>query len=94
MSADVAGVPGAGASAVFDVRDRDASAQAIRGLVEALGGCDAVVANAGIVDTIHRAERFPDEEWRKDIETNLSASSTSCRRPSTRSRRAATAAWS
>ena len=36
-----------------------------------LGGCDAVVANAGVVDTIHRAERFSDEEWRKDIETNL-----------------------
>jgi NAD(P)-dependent dehydrogenase (short-subunit alcohol dehydrogenase family) len=30
-----------------------------------------VVANAGIVDTIHRAERFSDDEWRKDIETNL-----------------------
>ena len=35
------------------------------------GGCDAVVANAGVVDTIHRAERFSDEEWRKDVETNL-----------------------
>jgi hypothetical protein len=23
--------------------------------IEALGGCDAVIANAGIVDTIHRA---------------------------------------
>ena len=30
-----------------------------------------MIANAGIVDTIHRAERFSDEEWRKDIETNL-----------------------
>jgi NAD(P)-dependent dehydrogenase (short-subunit alcohol dehydrogenase family) len=40
-------------------------------LVEELGGCDAVVANAGIVDTIHRAERFPQEAWEKDIETNL-----------------------
>jgi NAD(P)-dependent dehydrogenase (short-subunit alcohol dehydrogenase family) len=39
--------------------------------VEALRGCDAVVANAGVVDTIHRAERFSDEEWRKDLETNL-----------------------
>jgi NAD(P)-dependent dehydrogenase (short-subunit alcohol dehydrogenase family) len=39
--------------------------------VEQLGGCDAVVANAGVVDTIHRSERFPDDEWRKDIETNL-----------------------
>jgi NAD(P)-dependent dehydrogenase (short-subunit alcohol dehydrogenase family) len=30
-----------------------------------------VVANAGIVDTIHRAERFSEEDWRKDLETNL-----------------------
>ena len=40
-------------------------------LVEELGGCDAVVANAGVVDTIHRAERFPQEEWEKDLDTNL-----------------------
>ena len=39
--------------------------------MERLGGCDAVVANAGVVDTIHRAERFPEQEWRKDLETNL-----------------------
>jgi NAD(P)-dependent dehydrogenase (short-subunit alcohol dehydrogenase family) len=39
--------------------------------ISELGGCDAVVANAGIVDTIHRAEQFPLEEWRKDLETNL-----------------------
>jgi 3-oxoacyl-[acyl-carrier protein] reductase len=49
----------------FDVRDRSA--------VEAvIGSCDAVVANAGVVDTIHRAERFPEEDWQKDIQTNLS----------------------
>jgi 3-oxoacyl-[acyl-carrier protein] reductase len=60
------------ATASFDVRDRDACETAIEQLIAALGGCDAVVANAGIVDTIHRAERFPEEEWRKDLETNLS----------------------
>jgi 3-oxoacyl-[acyl-carrier protein] reductase len=49
----------------FDVRDR-ASVDA------AVGDCDAVVANAGVVDTIHRAERFPAEDWQKDIQTNLS----------------------
>ena len=26
----------------------------------------------GVVDTIHRAERFSEEDWRKDMETNLS----------------------
>ena len=40
--------------------------------VEALGGCDAVIANAGVVDTIRRADRFPEEDWHKDVETNLS----------------------
>ena len=60
------------ASACFDVRDRAAVEAGVAELVERLGGCDAVVANAGVVDTIHRAERFPEDEWRKDLETNLS----------------------
>jgi 3-oxoacyl-[acyl-carrier protein] reductase len=55
----------------FDVRDRDEVDAGMAALVERLGGCDAVVANAGVVDTIHRAERFPELEWRKDLETNL-----------------------
>jgi NAD(P)-dependent dehydrogenase (short-subunit alcohol dehydrogenase family) len=55
----------------FDVRDREAVDAGVAALVERLGGCDAVVATAGVVDTIHRAERFADTEWRKDIETNL-----------------------
>jgi 3-oxoacyl-[acyl-carrier protein] reductase len=67
----VDGVPGAAVTATFDVRDpesvRDGAARAIT----ELGGCDAVVANAGVVDTINRSERFSDEEWRRDIETNL-----------------------
>jgi NAD(P)-dependent dehydrogenase (short-subunit alcohol dehydrogenase family) len=65
------GVAAVAATARFDVRERDATQQAISGLVERLGGCDAVVANAGVVDTIHRAERFPEDEWRKDLDTNL-----------------------
>jgi NAD(P)-dependent dehydrogenase (short-subunit alcohol dehydrogenase family) len=60
------------ATASFDVRDRAATEDAVADLVKSLGGCDAVVANAGVVDTIHRAERFPEDEWRKDLETNLS----------------------
>ena len=55
----------------FDVRDRDAVDAGVGRLIEELGGCDAVVANAGVVDTIHRAERFPLEEWDKDVATNL-----------------------
>src|SRR4051812_39564112 len=55
----------------FDVRDRAAVDAGVAALVERLEGCDAVVANAGVVDTIHRAERFPDDDWHKDLETNL-----------------------
>jgi 3-oxoacyl-[acyl-carrier protein] reductase len=55
----------------FDVRDRKAVETGIGKLIDGLGGCEAVVANAGVVDTIHRAERFPLDEWHKDIETNL-----------------------
>jgi 3-oxoacyl-[acyl-carrier protein] reductase len=51
----------------FDVRHREA----VDAAVAELGGCDAVVANAGVVDTIHRAESFPEEDWQKDIQTNL-----------------------
>jgi 3-oxoacyl-[acyl-carrier protein] reductase len=73
---DVPGAPledvsGASATVAFDVRDRAAAQAGVSEAVTALGGCDAVVANAGIVDTIHRAERFAEDEWRKDIETNL-----------------------
>jgi NAD(P)-dependent dehydrogenase (short-subunit alcohol dehydrogenase family) len=55
----------------FDVSDRAAVDTGVASMVEDLGGCDAVVANAGVVDTIHRAERFPQEAWEKDVETNL-----------------------
>ncbi|HEY1274651.1 MAG TPA: SDR family NAD(P)-dependent oxidoreductase [Thermoleophilaceae bacterium] len=55
----------------FDVRDRGAVDAGVAALAGRLGGCDAVVANAGVVDTIHRAERFAEAEWRKDLDTNL-----------------------
>jgi 3-oxoacyl-[acyl-carrier protein] reductase len=69
--APVDGVPGAAVTATFDVRDPGAVREGAGDAIAALGGCDAVVANAGVVDTIHRAERFSEEDWRKDMETNL-----------------------
>ncbi|MBV8218361.1 MAG: SDR family oxidoreductase [Solirubrobacterales bacterium] len=69
--APVDGVDGASVTGLFDVRDRAAVAEGVRSAIGDLGGCDAVVANAGVVDTIHRAERFSEEDWRKDMETNL-----------------------
>jgi NAD(P)-dependent dehydrogenase (short-subunit alcohol dehydrogenase family) len=38
-----------------------------------LGGLDAVVGAAGVVDTIHRAERFPTDEFEGDLAANLTA---------------------
>jgi 3-oxoacyl-[acyl-carrier protein] reductase len=55
----------------FDIRDREAVDAGVAAAVAELGGCDAIVANAGVVDTIHRAERFSEEEWSKDVDTNL-----------------------
>jgi NAD(P)-dependent dehydrogenase (short-subunit alcohol dehydrogenase family) len=55
----------------FDLRDPEAVDAGVAAAIDELGGCDAVVANAGVVDTIHRAERFPDEGWSKDVDTNL-----------------------
>jgi 3-oxoacyl-[acyl-carrier protein] reductase len=69
--APLADVAGAAVTTEFDVRDRAAVAEGVAEAVTALGGCDAVIANAGIVDTVHRAERFPEEDWRRDLETNL-----------------------
>jgi 3-oxoacyl-[acyl-carrier protein] reductase len=65
--------PGTDVAHVFDLRDREAVVAGVAGAIESLGGgCDAVVANAGVVDTIHRAERFSEDDWRRDLETNLS----------------------
>jgi 3-oxoacyl-[acyl-carrier protein] reductase len=65
--------PGSGAPVEFDVSDREAAADGVTRALAALGGaCSAVVANAAIVDTIHRAERFSEEDWRRDLEVNLS----------------------
>jgi 3-oxoacyl-[acyl-carrier protein] reductase len=69
--APLADLAEAAGTAEFDVRDRTAVAEGVAEAVAMLGGCDAVIANAGIVDTIHRAERFPEEDWRRDLETNL-----------------------
>src|SRR5437763_15111296 len=44
----------------FDVRDRPAAEAGVGEAIGALGGCDAVVAGAGGVDTTHRPRRFPE----------------------------------
>ena len=67
----VAGADLAGAAICFDQRDREAVGAGVEEAVVRLGGLDAVIANAGVVDTIHRSDRFPPLAWAKDLETNL-----------------------
>lgn len=55
-----------------DLADPDAAREAVVRAGDSLGGLDAVVGAAAIVDTIHRAARFPDDRWRRDIDANLS----------------------
>lgn len=62
---------GAAAGAAFDLHDTEAIRTGVAAIGQALGGLDVLVANAGVVDTIHRADRFPADEWRSDVEANL-----------------------
>lgn len=54
-----------------DLTDEVEGHRAIVEATERLGGLDALVGAAGIVDTIHRADRFPLAAFRADVEANL-----------------------
>jgi 3-oxoacyl-[acyl-carrier protein] reductase len=54
-----------------DLADSDAVNVAVEASADHLGGIDAVVGAAAIVDTIHRAAAFPDAAFRTDLEVNL-----------------------
>jgi gluconate 5-dehydrogenase len=62
----------AAGAAVFDVTDSQAVARGVAGVVEAEGRIDVLVNNAGIQ---HRAplEDFPEEAFRRVIDTNLTS---------------------
>jgi 3-oxoacyl-[acyl-carrier protein] reductase len=55
----------------FDQSDWDAAGDGVRDAVERLGGCDGLVANAGLVDTLGRAFRFDRSAWQRDLDVNL-----------------------
>lgn len=55
----------------WDVRDGAAARQAHAHAERELGPVGAVVANAGVVDRMERAERVSAEEWRTEIDINL-----------------------
>jgi len=71
--AEVVGIdlPGTRATVTADLTDDDSARRAVADTVDRLGGLDAVIGAAGVVDTIHRAETFPLKEFRGDIEANL-----------------------
>jgi 3-oxoacyl-[acyl-carrier protein] reductase len=56
-----------------DLTDEVAAPRAVIDATDLLGGLDGLVGAAGIVDTIHRADRFPLAAFRTDIEANLIA---------------------
>lgn len=59
------------ASASIDLASHDAVEDDVRSLIDALGGCDAVVGAAAVVDILHRAEAFPLSAWKRDLDVNL-----------------------
>jgi 3-oxoacyl-[acyl-carrier protein] reductase len=66
-------LPGTGATVTADLTDEDSARRAVADAVARLGGLDALVGAAGVVDTVHRAETFPLTAFRGDIEANLVA---------------------
>jgi NAD(P)-dependent dehydrogenase (short-subunit alcohol dehydrogenase family) len=75
VGAEVVGVdlPGTDATVTVDLTDDAGARHAVADVVARLGGLDAVIGAAGVVDTIHRAETFPLAEFRRDVEANLVA---------------------
>ena len=73
--AEVVGIdlPGTRATVTADLTDDDSARRAVADTVDRLGGLDAVIGAAGVVDTIHRAETFPLKEFRGDIEADWKA---------------------
>jgi NAD(P)-dependent dehydrogenase (short-subunit alcohol dehydrogenase family) len=62
-----------------DLTDSDAVKAAVEASADHLGGIDAVIGAAAIVDTIHRAAEFPDAAFRIDLDVNLIAQFTLAR---------------
>ena len=57
----------------FDLADWASTAAGVEDAIKTLGGCDAVVANAAIVDTLSRSFRFSQEAWERDLRVNLTS---------------------
>jgi NAD(P)-dependent dehydrogenase (short-subunit alcohol dehydrogenase family) len=80
LGADVVGIDRPAAEGVdgsrllaADLTDEHAARAAVAQGIELLGGLDALVGASGVVDTVHRADRFPIAAFRADVEANLIA---------------------
>lgn len=70
----VAEIAAAGGSAAFhylDVTDRNSVADFIRFIVDRYGRIDCAVNNAGVEGERHRIADYPDEEWQRVLDINL-----------------------
>jgi NAD(P)-dependent dehydrogenase (short-subunit alcohol dehydrogenase family) len=65
--------PASGAAVEADLTEPDHCALAVERAAHRLGGIDAVVGAAGVVDTVHRAATFPAASFRADLDANLSS---------------------
>jgi len=74
VSATAEAIERSGGSALaltWDITDAAAAASAHDRAAAELGEVGAVVANAGVVDNIARAERLTPEAWRRELDVNL-----------------------
>lgn len=79
LSASGSDVPGASLSLACDVSDASAVGAAFDAVEAALGGCEVLVANAGItIDQL--AVRLKDDDWQRVIDVNLTGSFLCARR--------------
>lgn len=70
-AAAVRAAGGEGLSLAFDVRDAEATGEAHARAEAELGPVAVVVANAGVADQLARAASIDPEDWRGELEVNL-----------------------
>ena len=64
---------GTGADLEADLTDPEQAAAAVLTAADRLGGVDAVVGAAGVVDTVHRAATLAPDVFQGDIAANLNS---------------------
>src|ERR671910_3862729 len=70
----VAEITAAGGRALYlrlDVTDRQSVEDFVAKVVEMFGRLDCAVNNAGIEGTRHKVDAYPDEDWQRVLDVNL-----------------------